>query len=122
VRGAGGGGLSRRNRRTGGGAAFFLRGVFTWNLFFVRVHMEPFLGFCDSFHHYLQSLFPGVRRASGTAPAGLSSDLLPGYFRVTDEEFSLLFMFVCVNLSPANLLQGGSRPASRGQNKYSTQG
>ncbi len=104
--------------------------VFTWNLFcacshgtfFVRVHMEPFLGFCDSFDHYLQSLLPGVRRASGTAPAGLSSDMLPGYFRVTDEEFSLLFLFVCVNLSPVNLLQGGSRPASRGQNKYSTQG
>jgi hypothetical protein len=81
--------------------------------FFVRVHMEPFLGFCDSFDHYLQSLLPGVRRASGTAPAGLSSDMLPGYFRVTDEEFSLLFLFVCVNLSPVNLLQGGSRPPSQ---------
>ena len=144
MRGAGGGGLSRRNRRVGGRKA-----CLCWRVhmepFFVRVHMEPFLcvftwnlflcvftwnlfcacshgTFCDSFDHYLQSLLPGVRRASGTAPAGLSSDLLPGYFRVTDEEFSLLFLFVCVNLSPVNLLQGGSRPASRGQNKYSTQG
>ena len=75
-------------------------GVFTWNLFLCVFTWNLFCAcshgtFCDSFDHYLQSLLPGVRRARGTSLAGLSSDMLPGYFRVTDEEFSLLFLFVC---------------------------
>ena len=65
-----------------------------------RVHMEPFFA---------------------THLTIICNHFSLGYVEQT-KSFLCYFLFVCVNLSPANLLQGGSRPASRGQNKYSTQG
>ena len=84
------------------------------------VHMEPFFATHSTIICNLFSL--GYVEQVVQRRLGCHQTCFQAVLGSQTKSFLCYFWFVCVNLSPANLLQGGCRPASRGQNKYSTQG